>query len=116
MIDTRYVGITIDLQLSLFHFPTRDASSAGSHAAVPGPLASTDSVFRELRGSEGAYGERRDVDWDGPVSSTHLTTAANTTRHGFTDHEHLDSVKLIHMGGRVYDRKRPAKDVLMFRS
>jgi RHS repeat-associated protein len=50
-----------------------------------------------------AYGERRDVDWDGPVSSTHLTTAANTTRHGFTDHEHLDSVKLIHMGGRVYD-------------
>ncbi len=50
-----------------------------------------------------AYGERRDVDWDGPISSTHLTTAANTTRHGFTDHEHLDSVKLIHMGGRVYD-------------
>ena len=50
-----------------------------------------------------AYGERRDVDWDGPVSSTHLGTAANTTRHGFTDHEHLDSVKLIHMGGRVYD-------------
>jgi RHS repeat-associated protein len=50
-----------------------------------------------------AYGERRDVDWDGPVSSTHLATAANTTRHGFTDHEHLDSVKLIHMGGRVYD-------------
>ena len=50
-----------------------------------------------------AYGERRDVDWDGPVSSTHLATAANTTRHGFTDHEHLDSVGLIHMGGRVYD-------------
>ena len=50
-----------------------------------------------------AYGERRDVDWDGPISSTHLATAANTTRHGFTDHEHLDSVKLIHLGGRVYD-------------
>ena len=50
-----------------------------------------------------AYGERRDVDWDGPISSTHLATAANTTRHGYTDHEHLDSVKLIHLGGRVYD-------------
>ncbi|MFT4929081.1 MAG: RHS repeat-associated protein, partial [Phenylobacterium sp.] len=25
------------------------------------------------------------------------------TRRGFTDHEHLDSVELIHMNGRVYD-------------
>jgi RHS repeat-associated protein len=27
----------------------------------------------------------------------------NATLHGFTDHEHLDNVKLIHMNGRVYD-------------
>jgi RHS repeat-associated protein len=27
----------------------------------------------------------------------------NTTRRGFTDHEHLDEVELIHMNGRVYD-------------
>jgi RHS repeat-associated protein len=53
--------------------------------------------------SFGAYGERRDTDWDGPISSGDLTTLGNTTRHGFTDHEHLDSVGLIHMGGRVYD-------------
>jgi RHS repeat-associated protein len=50
-----------------------------------------------------AYGERRDVDWDGPITSSHLTSAANVTRHGYTDHLHLDSVKLVHMGGRVYD-------------
>ena len=25
------------------------------------------------------------------------------TKHGFTDHEHLDNVGLIHMNGRVYD-------------
>jgi RHS repeat-associated protein len=50
-----------------------------------------------------AYGERRDVDWDGPITSSHLTSASNVTRHGFTDHLHLDSVKLVHMGGRVYD-------------
>jgi RHS repeat-associated protein len=50
-----------------------------------------------------AYGARRDTDWDGPISSANLTTLGNTTRHGFTDHEHLDSVGLIHMNGRVYD-------------
>jgi RHS repeat-associated protein len=50
-----------------------------------------------------AYGERRDVDWDGPITSSHLTSTSNVTRHGFTDHLHLDSVKLVHMGGRVYD-------------
>lgn len=27
----------------------------------------------------------------------------NTTRRGFTDHEHLDEVEFIHMNGRVYD-------------
>jgi len=50
-----------------------------------------------------AYGERRDADWDGPITSSHLTSATNVTRHGYTDHLHLDSVKLVHMGGRVYD-------------
>ena len=27
----------------------------------------------------------------------------DTTRRGFTDHEHLDEVEIIHMNGRVYD-------------
>jgi RHS repeat-associated protein len=35
--------------------------------------------------------------------ATDLTTLANNTRRGFTDHEHLDSLGLIHMHGRVYD-------------
>ena len=57
-----------------------------------------------LRLSFGAYGERRDgSDWDGPVSAANLTTIGNTSRHGFTGHEHLDAVGLIHMNGRVYD-------------
>jgi RHS repeat-associated protein len=51
-----------------------------------------------------AYGARRDSsDWDGPISAADLATLGNTTRHGFTGHEHLDGVGLIHMGGRVYD-------------
>ena len=66
-------------------------------------LITNGSGAQVVKLSFSAYGERRDVDWDGPISSTHLATAANTTRQGFTDHEHLDSVKLIHLGGRVYD-------------
>jgi len=57
-----------------------------------------------LRLSFGAYGERRDgSDWDGPVSAADLTKIGNTGRHGFTGHEHLDAVGLIHMNGRVYE-------------
>ena len=57
-----------------------------------------------LRLSFGAYGERRDgSDWDGAVSSADLTKIGNTGRHGFTGHEHLDAVGLIHMNGRVYE-------------
>ncbi len=47
--------------------------------------------------SFGAYGERRDRDWDGPVTTADSTAIGNTIRHGFTGHEHLDSVGLIHM-------------------
>jgi RHS repeat-associated protein len=56
-----------------------------------------------VRLSFGAYGERRDQDWDGPVSAPDLTALANVSRHGFTGHEHLDAVGLIHMNGRVYE-------------
>ncbi len=57
-----------------------------------------------VRPSFGAYGERRDgSDWDGPVSAADLDKIADTIRHGFTGHEHLDAVGLIHMNGRVYD-------------
>jgi RHS repeat-associated protein len=57
-----------------------------------------------LRLSFGAYGERRDgSDWSGPPSAADLTAIGNITRRGFTGHEHLDSVGMIHMNGRVYD-------------
>jgi RHS repeat-associated protein len=57
-----------------------------------------------LRVSFGAYGERRDgSDWSGAPSAGDMTTLAGITRRGFTGHEHLDAVGLIHMNGRVYD-------------
>lgn len=57
-----------------------------------------------IRPSFAAYGERRDgSDWDGPIGSADLDTLADLTRRGFTGHEHLDAVGLIHMNGRVYE-------------
>ena len=53
------------------------------------------------------WGQRQDKTWSGQVYPN-LTGAAlkemtfGTTR-GFTGHEHLDAVGLIHMNGRVYD-------------
>lgn len=69
------------------------------------PEAFTDSGATVLvRPSFGAFGERRDgSDWSGPPSAADLTAIGNITRRGFTGHEHLDSVGLIHMNGRVYD-------------
>ncbi|CAN0602599.1 unnamed protein product, partial [Ectocarpus sp. 12 AP-2014] len=44
-----------------------------------------------------AHGKRRLSDWQAGVPAT----PAETPR-GFTGHEHLDGVGLIHMNGRVY--------------
>jgi len=38
--------------------------------------------------------------WNGPLDNLLIPTS---TAKGFTDHEHLDAVGLIHMNGRVYD-------------
>jgi RHS repeat-associated protein len=50
--------------------------------------------------ANGAWGERRYQQWNGPLDNLLIPTS---TAHGFTDHEHLDAVGLIHMNGRVYD-------------
>jgi RHS repeat-associated protein len=69
------------------------------------PELITDSSGNELvRPSFAAYGERRDgTDWDGPIGSGDLNTLAGISRRGFTGHEHLDAVGLIHMNGRVFE-------------
>jgi RHS repeat-associated protein len=74
------------------------------HLGSPELITKQNGTAR-VRLSFGGYGERRDKDWDGAVPSGDMTTIGNTTRHGFTDHEHLDAVGLVHMNGRVYDPK-----------
>lgn len=60
-------------------------------------------VFWQLEESMsfGAFGERRQLSWQTAVAPIE---AISTTR-GYTGHEQLDSVGLIHMNGRVYDAK-----------
>jgi RHS repeat-associated protein len=49
-----------------------------------------------------AWGKRRPAaTWQTPTPGVFM--AAITLTRGFTMHEHLDQVGLIHMGGRVYD-------------
>jgi len=48
-----------------------------------------------------AFGERRDLDGD-PEDRSSPNIVAVTDR-GFTGHEHLDEMMLIHMNGRIFD-------------
>ena len=53
------------------------------------------------------WGRRQNTHWNGTIYNelTGSLLAQNTyaTTRGFTDHEHLDGVGLIHMNGRIYD-------------
>ncbi|MCK5274946.1 MAG: RHS repeat-associated core domain-containing protein [Alphaproteobacteria bacterium] len=48
-----------------------------------------------------AWGGLRNADWTVPAVTPFLTETAR----GFTGHEHLQAIGLIHMNGRVYDPK-----------
>ena len=50
-----------------------------------------------------ALGARRGSNWQGTPSPAELAAIAATTRDGFTGHEMLDNLGLVHMRGRVYD-------------
>ncbi len=73
-------------------------------------LGSTDRVINAagtviaVAESFEAYGRRRNGSgWTGAPSAPDLTAIGNTTRDGFTSHEQLDNLNLIHMNGRVFD-------------
>jgi RHS repeat-associated protein len=51
-----------------------------------------------------AFGRRRNGGtWSGAPAASAWTAINNTTHRGFTGHEHLDNVGMIHMNGRVFD-------------
>ena len=72
-------------------------------------LGSSDKLLKAATGtvqvaeSFAPFGARRGSDWQGAPSAADLTAIGNSTPDGFTGHEMLDGVGLIHMRGRVYD-------------
>ena len=64
--------------------------------------ASDGSVILDSRTSFDAFGKRRNVDsWKGDDTSARFTTPEPS--RGYTGHEQMDSVGLVHMNGRIYD-------------
>jgi RHS repeat-associated protein len=71
-------------------------------------LGSTDVVTDAtgavvVRESFDAFGKRRGTNWTGSPTAAEINTMHDTTRRGFTFHEHMDSVDLVHMNGRAFD-------------
>ena len=71
---------------------------------------SVDSITNEdgsiaTRLAYGAFGQRREANGQsGNPATCTWNEVTKTTRHGFTGHEMLDNLNLIHMNGRVYDQ------------
>jgi RHS repeat-associated protein len=81
--------------------------SASTSYVLTDHLGSSEAVLDSsgnvtARASFAAFGGRRGGNWSSGTAPD-WAGIANSTRHGYTGHEHLDNVGLIHMNGRVYD-------------
>jgi len=83
-------GTTETLYLAADHLGSVDAVTNASGTVLSRP-------------SFNAWGARRGSNWQGAPSQSEWQAIANTTRRGYTGHEQLDNVMLVHMNGRVYD-------------
>ena len=64
----------------------------------------TDSAGKPGRFSEDAWGQRRNpLTWSGAPTTTDDGGADSLTPRGFTGHEMLDDLGLVHAKGRIYD-------------
>ena len=53
-----------------------------------------------------AFGQRQDLtDWQTPLSSFQFAVLNDITTRGFTGHEQVDSMGIVHMNGWIYDPK-----------
>jgi len=86
------------------------SAQTGNKKFYPHPdhLGSTDLVTDEtnalfLRTSFDAWGKRRGGTWSGAPTTPEKTAVSASTHRGYTGHEQLDNLNLVHMKGRVYD-------------
>jgi len=67
-------------------------------------LVNSPSLYQAERSSFDAWGKRRNADWSAFLSNDSLYNfKSSVTDWGFTGHEQVDEVGLIHMNGRMYD-------------
>lgn len=93
---------------SIAVYTRRTDGSTGTYYATSDHLGSSDLVMDSAanvltRESFTPFGARRGSSWTGVPTTGDYTAFGSTTRKGFTGHEMLDSVSLVHMNGRVYD-------------
>ena len=89
-------------------YTRRSDGTNSTYYATSDHLGSSDLVLDSsgavlARESFTAFGARRGSNWQGVPTTADYTAFSNTTRQGFTGHEQLDAVSLVHMNGRVYD-------------
>ena len=94
-------GVALQLRYS-------DGTPAAMRYLTLDHLGSTDRIVDAagnvlVAESFGTYGSRRKSAWTGIPTAAELAKIAAVTRDGFTGHEQLDNLDLIHMNGRVYD-------------
>ena len=96
-----------------FAVVTQTTSSGGSATTATSflhrdHLGSVDTITDGLgavsqRLSFDAWGKRREINWQAMSEPAILAFSTTLTTRGFTGHEMLDPVGLVHMNGRVYD-------------
>jgi RHS repeat-associated protein len=89
-------------------FTRRSDGTTGTYYATSDHLGSADLVMDSsanvlVRESFTPFGARRGSNWQSVPTTQDYSAIQSSTRQGFTGHEMLDSVGLIHMNGRVYD-------------
>jgi RHS repeat-associated protein len=89
-------------------YTRRTDGTTGTYYATSDHLGSADLVMDSaanvlVRESFTPFGARRGSNWQSTPSTADYSAIQSTTRQGFTGHEMLDAVSLIHMNGRVYD-------------
>lgn len=91
------------------HVRHADGSASRTYLVTQDHLGGTDTILDAATGSLvlreafDPFGRRRAGSGIGAPGAAELAAIARVTRDGFTGHEHLDNVGLVHMNGRVYD-------------
>jgi len=94
---------------------TKDGTQFKKHFTQKDRLGSTTQILDENGDllhtkSYDAFGKPRNGDWSdmgglfqAKLDFNDANGTIDLTKRGFTDHEHLDEIQLIHMNGRMYD-------------